>query len=53
MDFLTNCKSSTLTASPSVDVTVRQKPVVESQRLLPMALDMPLLLGGLMRWRYR
>jgi hypothetical protein len=37
-----------LTASPFVDFTVRQKPVVESQRVLPVALGIPLLLAGFM-----
>lgn len=43
-----------LTPSPFVDFSVRQKPVVESQRVLPVALGVPLLIGGLMvsrRWR--
>lgn len=42
--------------SPSlfVDITVRQKPVVESSRVLPVALGMPaLLLGGLLLRRRR
>ena len=42
--------------SPSlfVDITVRQKPVVESGRVLPVALGMPaLLLGGLLLRRRR
>jgi hypothetical protein len=40
--------SANLTASPFVDFTVRQKPVVESQRVLPVALGIPLLLAGFM-----
>lgn len=42
-----------LTASPFADFTVRQKPVVESQRVLPVALGIPLLLGAAMVWRRR
>jgi hypothetical protein len=40
-----------LTPSPFVDFSVRRKPVVESQRVLPIALGLPLLLGGTMLWR--
>ena len=40
-----------LAASPFVDFTVRQKPVVESQRVLPVALGLPLLIGIGMLWR--
>lgn len=42
-----------LAASPFADFTVRQKPVVESQRVLPVALGLPLLIGGMMLWRRR
>lgn len=42
-----------LAASPFVDFTVRTKPVVESGRVLPVALGMPLLLGGLLTLRRR
>lgn len=42
-----------LVASPFVDFTVRQKPVVESQRVLPVALGLPLLIGAAMLWRRR
>jgi len=45
--------STKLTASPFANFTVRQKPVVESQRVLPVAIGIPLLLGGLMFWRVR
>jgi hypothetical protein len=45
--------SANLTASPFADFTVRPKPVVESQRVLPVAIGIPLLLGGLMVWRRR
>jgi hypothetical protein len=37
--------SADLTASPFADFTVRRKPVVESQRVLPVALGVPLLIG--------
>ena len=40
-----------LTASPFIDFGVRQKPVVESQRVLPVAFGIPLLLGALLVWR--
>lgn len=42
-----------LVASPFADFTVRQKPVVESQRVLPVALGLPLLIGGAILWRRR
>lgn len=42
-----------LTASPFADFTVRRKPVVESQRVLPVALGIPLLLGAATIWRRR
>jgi hypothetical protein len=42
-----------LAASPFVDFTVRQKPVVESRRVLPVALGLPLLLGIGMLWTRR
>ena len=42
-----------LVASPFADFTVRQKPVVESQRVLPVALGVPLLLAGAMLLRGR
>lgn len=45
--------STALTASPFADFTVRQKPVVESERVLPVAIGIPLLLGGLTFWRRR
>lgn len=43
--------SAGLAASPFVDFTVRQKPVVESQRVLPVALGLPLFIGAGMLWR--
>jgi hypothetical protein len=42
-----------LTPSPFVDFSVRRRPVVESQRVLPVAFGLPLLLGGAMLWRSR
>jgi hypothetical protein len=45
--------SARLAASPFADFTVRQKPVVESQRVLPVALGIPLLLAGAMLLRGR
>ena len=37
--------------SPFVDFQVRRKPVVESGRILPVALGVPLLVLGMMAWR--
>ena len=45
--------SAGLTASHFADFTVRQKPVVESQRVLPVAIGIPLLLCGMILWRVR
>lgn len=42
-----------ITTSPFVDFHVRPKPVVESARVLPVALGIPLLVGGLFLWRVR
>ena len=42
-----------LVASPFADFTVRQKPVVESRRVLPVAFGVPLLLGAVMLWRWK
>ncbi|MHB1217667.1 MAG: hypothetical protein ACYC1L_05655 [Alphaproteobacteria bacterium] len=42
-----------LVASPFADFSVRQKPVVESQRVLPVAFGIPLLIAGAMLWRRR
>ena len=44
---------SQLAASPFADFEVRSRPVVESARVLPVALGMPLLLGGLAALRRR
>lgn len=46
-------KGQELTASPFADFTVRQKPVVESQRVLPVALGIPVLIGVAMGLRRR
>jgi hypothetical protein len=45
--------STELVASPFADFVVRQKPVVESQRVLPVPLGVPILLAGAMLWRRR
>jgi hypothetical protein len=42
-----------LTVSPFSDFIVRQKPVVESRRVLPVAFGIPLLMGVVMLWRRR
>ncbi len=42
-----------LSSSPFADFYVRQKPVVESQRVLPVAFGLPLLIGAAMVWRRR
>ncbi len=44
---------SELTTSPFANFTVRQKPVVESLRILPIALGIPLVLAGAIVWRRR
>lgn len=44
---------SQLTTSPFADFAVRQKAVVESERILPVALGIPLLLAGAMAWRWK
>ena len=41
------------TTSPFADFTVRQKPVVESQRVLPIAFGLPFLLIGALLWQIR
>jgi len=42
-----------LTASPFVSFGVRQKPVVESRRVTPVAFGVPLILVGMFLWRRR
>lgn len=48
-----NREAAGLTASPFVEFAVRRKPVVESQRVLPVAIGIPLGIVGLMLWRRR
>jgi hypothetical protein len=43
--------SAGLTASPFADFTVRQKSVLESQRVLPVAFGVPMLIGCAILWR--
>lgn len=45
--------STGLTASPFADFAVREKPVVESTRVLPIAFGLPALLALLLFWRCR
>jgi hypothetical protein len=45
--------SAGLTASPFADFIVREKPVVESARILPVAFGSPGLLALLLFWRWR
>jgi hypothetical protein len=42
-----------LATSPFADFTVRQKPVVKSQRVLPVAVGVPMLLAGAVLLRRR
>lgn len=42
-----------LATSPMADFAVRQKPVVESARVMPIAVGVPLLLAAAMAWRTR
>lgn len=47
-------EGSSLTPSPFADFVVRSKPVVESSRVLPVALGLPLLIGmSFIGWRRR
>ncbi|MGL5445915.1 MAG: hypothetical protein ACRDBL_01235 [Rhabdaerophilum sp.] len=47
-------EGASLTPSPFVDFVVRAKPVVESARVLPVALGLPLLIGlSFIGWRRR
>ncbi len=41
----------TVFTSPTIQFHVTQKPVVESSRILPVAIGLPLLLGGLVIYR--
>lgn len=49
----TSRDDASLVASPFAEFTVRQKPVVESGRVLPVAFGLPLLIGAAMFWRWR
>lgn len=42
-----------IVTSPFIDFHVKRKPVVESQRILPIAFGVPLVLGTLTLWRIR
>jgi hypothetical protein len=42
-----------LITSPIADIRVRQKPVVESNRVMPVAFGIPFLIGALLLWRHR
>lgn len=44
----TDRKNETVFTSPTLQFHVAQKPVVESARILPVALGIPLLIGGLL-----
>jgi hypothetical protein len=50
---VTSRTGSSLVASRFAEFTVREKPVVESGRVLPLALGLPLLIGAAMFWRWR
>jgi hypothetical protein len=39
--------------SAVIDFHVQEKPVIASSRVLPVAIGVPLLLGGLLAWRIR
>jgi hypothetical protein len=43
----------TMAFGPFAEFTVREKAVVESGRVLPVALGFPLLIAGAMLWRWR
>jgi len=45
--------ASTLLASPFADFHVERKPTIESRRILPVALGMPLLIAAFAGWRLR
>lgn len=46
-------KTDPIVNSPFLDFHVRQKPVVESRRILPVAFGVPLLIIGLAVWQLR
>lgn len=45
--------ASALSASPFADIHVQRIPTVESARILPVALGVPLLIAGFAGWRLR
>jgi len=45
--------AGSIAASPFADFHVKRKPTVESKRILPVAIGMPLLIAGYMGWRLR
>ncbi len=47
----TDRNDKTVFTSPTIQFHVAQKPVVESRRILPVALGLPLFIGGLMGYR--
>lgn len=47
----TDRKDKTVFTSPTIQFHVARKPVVESGRILPVALGVPLLIGGMMGYR--
>lgn len=47
----TDRHDKTVFTSPTIQFHVTRKPVVESSRILPVALAVPLLIGGLMGYR--
>ncbi len=52
----TDRNNKTVFTSPTIQFHVAQKPVVESTRILPVALGIPLLIGGLLgvqKYRHR
>ena len=46
-----NRETGHVMTSPFVDFQVRQKPVVESARIMPVAFGVPVLLVGMLGWR--
>ena len=45
--------ASTIFASPFADFNVKRKPTVESKRILPVAIGIPLLIAAYTGWRLR
>ena len=48
---VTDRNQQTVYTSPTLQFHVTRKPVVESSRILPVALGLPFLIGGLMGFR--